>query len=101
MSEARGAGDSHITLRISKPQAIARFAGSIKLSFLILGLTPQALCWHPLRGFSEALRSLLNCAVGVFLEDALIHHLFDGDVGILRPRLARVVAIDFENAQVD
>jgi hypothetical protein len=73
---------------------------------LILGLTAQALCWHPLRGFSGCPHArmrapLLNRAAGVFLKDALVHHLFDGDVWILGPGLAGKVAVDLEDAQVD
>jgi len=30
--------------------AITRFAGSFNFLVLDLGLTPQALCWRPLRG---------------------------------------------------
>jgi len=32
------------------PTAITRFAGSIDILVLDLGLTPQALRWRPLRG---------------------------------------------------
>ena len=41
--QARGVGDS-----LKLTTAIARFAGSIVIGALILGLTPQALCWRPL-----------------------------------------------------
>jgi len=36
-------------------KAITRFAGSIDILLLDLGLTPQALCWRPLRGLTRSL----------------------------------------------
>jgi hypothetical protein len=34
-------------------ESVARFAGSIVVRGLILGLAPQALCWRPLRGLKS------------------------------------------------
>src|SRR2546421_12531474 len=39
-------------------KAVARSAGWTCFSISILGLTPQALCWHPLRGLVS---QLYNC----------------------------------------
>jgi len=41
---------AEIIWRMLSPTAITRFAGSIDILVLDLGLTPQALRWRPLRG---------------------------------------------------
>jgi len=43
------------TESVQSAKSIARFAGSTTFRFLILGLTPQALCWRPLRGLKQGL----------------------------------------------
>jgi len=51
---AREAGDSLFVKAEVIPTAIARFARSKVFSWIILGFrfpSPQALCFHPLRGF--------------------------------------------------
>jgi len=38
------------TLKVGpRDSAVTRSAGSVYFAVAILGLTPQALCWHPLR----------------------------------------------------
>jgi len=37
--------------------AVTRFAGSMDILVLDLGLTPQALCWRPLRGLKTVLQA--------------------------------------------
>jgi hypothetical protein len=48
--------------------AVARFAGPDTFDNAILGLTPQALCYRPLRGLeaSEQLKPVNNSTSGLF-----------------------------------
>src|SRR6185369_5855523 len=46
----------------SNEAAAAHFAGFITLPDTILGLTPEALCWRPLRGLAEQDLEV-NCAM--------------------------------------
>ena len=46
----------------SNEAAAAHFAAFIALPDAILGLTPQALCWRPLRGLAEQDLEV-NCAM--------------------------------------
>ncbi len=51
VNRAREAGDSPcVNQNVQNLAAAARFAGLIAFPDTILGLTPQASCWRPLRG---------------------------------------------------
>ena len=60
--KAREAGDSRIIPTNVKRYGYHRFAGSMDILLLDLALTPQALCWRPLRGLKTRSTRILFVA---------------------------------------
>ena len=67
--KAWGVSPRKVVKRVASPRSgrqpgivatIARFAGSIGVVALVLGLAPQALCWRPLRGLTHTLNAIIQ-----------------------------------------
>ena len=53
--------------------AIVRFAGFLSIPVLILGLTPQALCWRALRALTKRVYEKTNKALPTICKESLFN----------------------------